>query len=113
MLSRRRPDLILLDLMLPDLDGMAVIRQARSDPELQHVPIVVVSGQEQVTSQYAPEGGVSITRSDGLELGEMLAWIQSIVDTAARTRPQDPVSWPETLAPSSEGATLGLLLQSP
>ena len=38
------PDLILLDLMMPRLDGEEVLAQIRSDPRLARVPVVVLSG---------------------------------------------------------------------
>lgn len=39
-----RPDLILCDVMMPDLDGIEVCRRLRSDPRTSHIPIVCVSG---------------------------------------------------------------------
>ncbi|MFO0839092.1 MAG: response regulator [Phycisphaerae bacterium] len=39
-----RPDVIVLDYMLPDINGNAVIRRIRSDPSLQSVRIIIVSG---------------------------------------------------------------------
>lgn len=39
-----RPDIIILDYMLPDINGNAVCQTIRSDPALQHVKIIVVSG---------------------------------------------------------------------
>jgi len=39
-----RPDVIVLDYMLPDINGNAVIRSIRSDPSLEDVRIVIVSG---------------------------------------------------------------------
>lgn len=41
------PDLILLDLMMPDMDGWEVFRQIRANPRLQHVPVVVVTAKAQ------------------------------------------------------------------
>lgn len=38
-----RPDLILLDLMMPDMDGMEVCQQIRKDPDLAEVPIVMIT----------------------------------------------------------------------
>lgn len=38
-----QPDLILLDVMMPELDGREVARQLRDDPALQDVPIVFVT----------------------------------------------------------------------
>ncbi len=46
---RETPDLILLDLMLPKLDGMTVCRELRATPALRSVPIIMVTarGQEE------------------------------------------------------------------
>ncbi|MGC8828006.1 MAG: response regulator transcription factor [Anaerolineae bacterium] len=41
------PDLILLDLMMPDMDGWEVFRQVRANPRLQHIPVVVVTAKAQ------------------------------------------------------------------
>jgi len=42
---RVKPDLILLDLMLPDMDGWELYRQIKADPELRHIPIQVVTAR--------------------------------------------------------------------
>jgi CheY-like chemotaxis protein len=39
----RRPDLVLLDLRLPGMDGHEVLRELRSDPSLSDLPVLVVS----------------------------------------------------------------------
>ncbi|HEX3756201.1 MAG TPA: response regulator, partial [Rhizomicrobium sp.] len=44
--GRVRPDLILLDLNLPRLDGGAVLARLQRDPELKKVPVVILSGCE-------------------------------------------------------------------
>ena len=43
---RERPGLILMDLSLPQLDGLAATRRIRQHPELQNVPIVAVSAHD-------------------------------------------------------------------
>ena len=45
--KRERPDLVLLDLMMPDMDGWEVYQQIKADPELQEIPIVVVTAKAQ------------------------------------------------------------------
>jgi CheY-like chemotaxis protein len=42
----QRPDVILLDLMMPKLDGFGVIEKMRTDPELRNIPIIVISAKE-------------------------------------------------------------------
>jgi len=38
-----RPDLILMDIQLPGLDGYEATRQIKANPDLQHIPIIVVT----------------------------------------------------------------------
>ena len=53
-----RPDLVLLDLMLPDMDGLEVCRRLRQDPTTQSVPIVMLTARDD-----------EVDRVLGLELG--------------------------------------------
>ena len=39
------PDLILLDLMMPEVDGWQVLSALKSDPNLQHIPVIVVTAR--------------------------------------------------------------------
>jgi DNA-binding response OmpR family regulator len=41
------PDLLLLDIMMPELDGFAVCRALRDDPEFAHLPVVLLSARAQ------------------------------------------------------------------
>ena len=41
----RRPDLILLDLMLPGLDGLEVCRRIRGEAQTQHLPIIMLTAK--------------------------------------------------------------------
>jgi CheY-like chemotaxis protein len=40
-----RPDLILCDLRMPNLDGLALCRQIRSDPALRNTPVILLSSE--------------------------------------------------------------------
>ena len=44
---RERPDIILLDLMMPDMDGWEVYQQIKADPALRDIPVVVVTAKAQ------------------------------------------------------------------
>ena len=43
MVTEQKPDLILLDLMMPGIDGFEVIRRLRANPETQDIQIVILS----------------------------------------------------------------------
>ena len=44
-IRREQPDLVLLDLMLPDRDGWDITRSLRSDPQLMHIPIIMLTAR--------------------------------------------------------------------
>ena len=39
----RRPDLVLLDLMMPEMDGFNILEQIRSDEELKDIPVIILT----------------------------------------------------------------------
>jgi len=41
------PDLVLLDLMMPDVDGWEVYRQMKADTQLRQIPVVIVTAKSQ------------------------------------------------------------------
>ena len=43
-LTKNKPDLILLDVMMPEQDGISLAREIRSHPDTAHIPIITVSG---------------------------------------------------------------------
>jgi CheY-like chemotaxis protein len=46
-----RPDLVLLDLNLPKMDGFEVLEAMRSDPKLKNIPVIVMSGSDRQEDQ--------------------------------------------------------------
>ncbi len=55
---RERPDLILLDIMLPDSDGLDICKGIRQHPELSHIPVIFLTARASETDRIV-----------GLELG--------------------------------------------
>ena len=45
MIRRKHPDLVLLDLMMPELDGFGVLEMMRSDEMSRDIPVIVLTGQ--------------------------------------------------------------------
>src|SRR5579863_10192594 len=44
--KRLRPNLVLLDLSMPEMDGEAVLAQLRSNTELQAIPVIIISSEQ-------------------------------------------------------------------
>jgi CheY-like chemotaxis protein len=44
LIRRHNPDLVILDLHLPTMDGETIVRAVRSDPAIASTPLVVISG---------------------------------------------------------------------
>ena len=41
-----RPDLVILDVMLPEIDGFEVCRQIKENPELRHIPVLILTAKK-------------------------------------------------------------------
>ena len=47
MIRQESPDLVLLDLMMPDMDGWEVYQQMKADEKTKHIPVIVVTAKAQ------------------------------------------------------------------
>lgn len=45
MVRQEKPDVVMLDLMMPDVDGWEVYNQIKADAELKHIPVIVVTAK--------------------------------------------------------------------
>jgi chemotaxis family two-component system response regulator Rcp1 len=75
------PDLVLLDLNLPRKDGMEVLREMKDDPNLRHIPVVVLTTSEaerDILASY--ELGANCFISKPVDLTEFRKVVESIDD---------------------------------
>ena len=51
------PDIVLLDVMMPGMDGFEVCRRIKTNPKTAHVPVVMVTALDQPSDRVAGSGG--------------------------------------------------------
>lgn len=73
------PDLVLLDLNLPRIDGWQVLAEVRADPALSHLPVVVLTtsrNEEDVLSSYRSHANCYITKP--VDVAAFMRIVQSL-----------------------------------
>ncbi|MEK7349067.1 MAG: response regulator [Candidatus Eisenbacteria bacterium] len=79
-----RPDIILLDLMLPKLDGYKVCRLLKFDERYRHIPIIILSARTQEGDQaLAKEMGANRFITKPYEFSEILSHIEALVKASS------------------------------
>jgi CheY-like chemotaxis protein len=83
----KRPDLILMDLVMPRLDGITAIQLIREEPGICHIPIIAITGHDVRVERPRPGvTGVVAIFSKPFSLSELRATLRMILDSL----PQDP-----------------------
>jgi len=96
LMRARKPDLVLLDLVMPQMDGFQVLKEKSQDPTIRDIPVVAVSslnpqGESNVSRVF------SVTRRNGLSASELLNCVQAITEILVpkdRTADPKPVETP-------------------
>src|SRR5688572_1747604 len=86
-IETHQPALVVLDLMLPELDGRAVIRAVRRDEEAAHTPILVLSARSSTIDRIAGlEDGADDYLPKPFSPAELVLRVKSILRRAAPAR---------------------------
>jgi len=84
--GRELPDLIFLDIVMPGMNGFAVLRALRRDPLTHDIPIVMISGNLQATEQfYVQRFGADDFMKKPFGRGEVFARIQALTSSGRLT----------------------------
>jgi DNA-binding response OmpR family regulator len=59
MAKVEKPDLIITDVSMPNMDGIEMVRQIRSDAEIAHIPILVFTALNSSTEEILAEAGAN------------------------------------------------------
>ncbi len=83
-LRERRPDLVLLDLLMPQVDGYTVLEEIRADESLRDVPVVVLTARGE-QEEVITTGMLGITRGSALTVAELVRLLKVSIDTLNAT----------------------------
>ena len=100
------PDVMLLDLIMPDMSGLEVLERLRGNPALAGLPVIMVSAGD-VAAQQGPLQApnvqrLTVVKSGGLKTQEWLASIKALLDAVAPRYVADEDT-PESYPPGRRG----------
>lgn len=76
-----QPDAILLDVMLPDMDGVTVFKQLRVNPATQHIPVIFLTAKVQAFDQlYLKQLGAKAVIAKPFKPQQLASQLLAILD---------------------------------
>jgi CheY-like chemotaxis protein len=110
LVATDKPDLILLDVMMPDMDGIEVCQRLQADPDTKVIPIIFITAR---TSKEGKIEGLGVGAVDyitkPIDLDETLARVQTQLRFVAMNR--ELVELQRRLGESRRAATIGAVTQ--
>ncbi len=77
LLRTRQPDVMLLDLILPGMDGFQVLREKSQDPSIRDIPVIAISSRDPI-GQPIVSDTLTVTRGGGLSMRDLVACIEAV-----------------------------------
>ncbi len=97
VLRHRIPDIVVLDLMLPDIAGTELCRRIKTDPRTRHVPVVMLTARaDEIDRIVGFEVGADDYVTKPFSARELVLRLKSVLRRASARRPEQP---PESVGP--------------
>ena len=92
-LKSDRPDLIVLDIMMPKLDGYEVCKAIKSDPETRHIPVILLSAKgRNVDQKLGFDVGADDYITKPFSPRKLVERINQLLGQAATEKPTTPTA---------------------
>ena len=89
-LRRRVPDLVVLDVMLPDVSGTEICRMIKTDPRTRHVPVVMLTAKgDEVDRVVGFELGADDYVTKPFSVRELVLRLRALLRRAGSGRPEE------------------------
>ena len=87
-IARRRPDVVLLDLLMPRLDGFGVIEGLRENPDTRDLPVIVLTAKSLTTEERKTlrQSVLSVIEKRGLERDALIHEVEGALRAYGATR---------------------------
>jgi CheY-like chemotaxis protein len=108
-MRQHHPDLVLLDLEMPGMDGLSALAQKNADPQLKDIPVIVVTGHEEKSLEYDLQGKIEVARPAGFRPNEAIRAVEALIKSlspqynwggssapAPRSKPAETRAWEDT-----------------
>ena len=93
IMQDQRPDVVLLDLIMPNMDGFRLLEARSHDPALRDIPVVVISARDPA-GQPIVTSALAVTRAGGLSAAQLLACVDWLTSSLSVVPPTPPAASP-------------------
>jgi DNA-binding response OmpR family regulator len=84
LISHEIPDAVVLDVMMPDLSGLEVLRYIRRDPRLENIPVIVVSAKSLPSDiKNGLDAGANVYLTKPVAFQDLNAAVRDVIGAAA------------------------------